>query len=358
MSSGSSFRELRALRYAPPGFAGSGGRRTTFQAALDQCEQFLIAAHGADYATRPVQLFYALSQAGRAIVAASPRIGNQSWQVSGHGITASTNVNSVANVTVTAHASGLMPAVSTALGVDCLVPGEPVTQHELWQLLPEAIFAPLTTDSTQPVLLFVAGSEVSHFAQATIAWIPRHVKDLYGDDPAGVKDYLDRYPALREARLSVRRPLGKPAWGKWGQSLKLGVEWRREVELGTETPPLLMPRDRTIDELRVATYRSADDFLITPAIGSMAMGLHPFLALWGVLLALSSLARYEPAAWARMINIDRSAEASAVEYLLDEVLSSLPNVILNLLGSLSQTGDATRARRVGVQRPRPINDER
>lgn len=40
MSSGSGFRELRALRYSPPGFAGSDGRRTTFQAALTSASSF------------------------------------------------------------------------------------------------------------------------------------------------------------------------------------------------------------------------------------------------------------------------------------------------------------------------------
>ena len=57
------------------------------------------------------------------------------------------------------------------------------------------------------------------------------------------------------------------------------------------------------------SYKAADDFVITPAIGSMSAGLHPFLALWAVLLGLSSLARYEPAAWSKMIDIDASAEA-------------------------------------------------
>jgi hypothetical protein len=57
------------------------------------------------------------------------------------------------------------------------------------------------------------------------------------------------------------------------------------------------------------SYKAADDFVITPAIGSMSAGLHPFLALWAVLLGLSSLARYKPAAWSKMIDIDTSAEA-------------------------------------------------
>ncbi|MGS2647941.1 YaaC family protein [Streptosporangium sp. G12] len=90
-SVGTAFRNLRALRHDPPGYAKQGARRTTFQSALEQCEQFLGAAGIAGYATRPVQLFYALSQAGRAIVVASPNVGNQGWRVSGHGLTANTN---------------------------------------------------------------------------------------------------------------------------------------------------------------------------------------------------------------------------------------------------------------------------
>jgi nitroreductase len=67
-AAGRALRSLRALRHNPPGYAKQGARRTTFQSALEQCEQFLDAASATGYATRPVQLFYALSQAGRAIV--------------------------------------------------------------------------------------------------------------------------------------------------------------------------------------------------------------------------------------------------------------------------------------------------
>jgi hypothetical protein len=73
--------------------------------------------------------------------------------------------------------------------------------------------------------------------------------------------------------------------------------------------------------------------LRAPAIGSMATGLHPFLALWAVLLALSSLARYEPATWSKMIDIDRSAEANAIEHLLEEATASVPATVLHLLNT-------------------------
>jgi hypothetical protein len=103
------------------------------------------------------------------------------------------------------------------------------------------------------------------------------------------------------------------------------VEWRDAIT---------HPAARTISDLRAVSYRSADDFVITPAIGSMSTGLHPMLALWAVLLGLSSLARYEPAIWPKIIDIDRSAEANAIEHLLDEGIRTIPAVTFHLLTSM------------------------
>jgi hypothetical protein len=107
----------------------------------------------------------------------------------------------------------------------------------------------------------------------------------------------------------------------------LSIEWRRG------SPPLMLPDNKTLSDLGVACYRSDNDPVVTPAIGSMATGLHPFLALWAVLLALSSLARYEPATWSKMIDIDRSAEANAIEHLLEETKTSVPATVLHLLNT-------------------------
>ncbi|QNE21635.1 hypothetical protein F1D05_31590 [Kribbella qitaiheensis] len=46
----------------------------------------------------------------------------------------------------------------------------------------------------------------------------------------------------------------------------------------------------------------------------MTEPLHPLLAWWAVLLALSSMARYEPRRSARTIRIDASPDANAVEH--------------------------------------------
>ncbi len=322
---GTALRKLRALRYDPPGYAKQGGRRITFQSALEQCEQFLAAATEAGYATRPVQLFYALSQAGRAIVAASPRIGNQAWKVTGHGLSAKTDASLAANVSVTAARSGLFPAVASALGFESLVAGEPAPLSELWPLLPETAFVPLTSEVARPVLLLFPSNwpNAGAFSQAEICWIPKRVRDLYGEDHLQVKEYLDGYPSLRGGMLRLEQPMKKLRWSEVGPGLRLDLEWRR----ASGSPPLMLADNKTTVELGVACYRAVDDYLVTPKIGSMSSGLHPFLALWAVLLALSSLARYEPAAWSKMIDIDKSAEANAIEHLLEEVTASVPAAV-------------------------------
>ena len=275
-------------------------------------------------------MFYALSQAGRAILAAS-RVDNQTWQVSGHGLTAGTNAALVADVTVTATKSGLFSAVASAMGVQALAAEEPATLRELWPLLPETADVPLTAGVMLPALLFFQDGwpESRTFARADVHWIPRQVYDLYGQDRVKVKEHLDHYPALRDSTLRGSQPMGRLDWRSQKRGMGLSVEWRNG------TPPLMLADSKTLDDLGVASYRSTEDTLVTPAIGSMVTGLHPFLALWAVLLALSSLARYEPATWSKMLDIDRSAEANPIEHLLEETTNSVPAAVLHLLTTLS-----------------------
>lgn len=316
-------RGLRALRHAPPGHAKQGARRALFQSSLEQCEQFLTAASETGYATRPVQLFYALSQAGRAVVAASPRVGNQAWRVGGHGLTADTSAVVAADITVTAGEVGLFPAVASAMGAEALAPGEPAALRELWPLLRTSRSR---GGAMLPALLFFQDGwpESAAFARARVEWIPRQVHALYGQDRARVEGHLASYPALRASTLRRSQPTGELDWRSGERGMGLSVEWR----CGT---PLALADAKTLEDLAVARYRSADDTLVTPAIGSMTTGLHPFLALWAVLLALSSLARYEPATWSKMIDIDQSPEANPIEHLLEEAIDSLPVAVLYLL---------------------------
>ncbi|MFI5496809.1 YaaC family protein [Actinoplanes sp. NPDC051859] len=327
-------RELRSLRYDPPGYAKKGSRRTTFQAAVEQCEQFLAAGSQAGYSTRPVQLFYALSQAGRAIVAASPHIGNQQWSVHGHGLSSRTSAATVSDTAVVASETGLFQAVAAALQVEPLGVADVVTVRELWPLLPEMVGVTLPGDLSAPALLFMPENwpKRGPFAQAELHWIPPWVREFYGSSASRVREFLQLYPALRGSDLTSSSIMtGAVRWIEQPLGLAIDVEWRSSNAPHTHAPV------QDTSSLGLVPYRAQDDWFVTPPLGTMQQGMHPFLALWATLLALSSLARYEPAAWSRMIDIDRSAEASALEHLLDEAANSISRSVRNFLTTPTQT---------------------
>src|SRR5262249_1907144 len=76
---------FRATRATPPGLITTEpGRRAMFSAALQQSQALFEAARAVGPLARPIPLFYALSQAGRAIAAAWL---TQDWQIGEHGLT-------------------------------------------------------------------------------------------------------------------------------------------------------------------------------------------------------------------------------------------------------------------------------
>lgn len=62
--------------------------------------------------------------------------------------------------------------------------------------------------------------------------------------------------------------------------------------------------------------RYRHEWYFFPALGSTGKSLHPLMAWWVVLHALSMLARYQPAEWARYTDVDTSAYAVAVDNCL------------------------------------------
>jgi len=95
-SAAESWRTIRTVRAEPPAAIAptlKGERRVVFQAALEQAQQQLTAAAAVGYESRALNLFYGLSQAGRAVAAASDRLGPRladdnlkRWQSTGHGL--------------------------------------------------------------------------------------------------------------------------------------------------------------------------------------------------------------------------------------------------------------------------------
>lgn len=53
----------------------------------------------------------------------------------------------------------------------------------------------------------------------------------------------------------------------------------------------------------------------------------PLINWWAILYVLSMLARYQPSGWTRMLDVDSSPDATAIEFVLDEA----HRVCVNLL---------------------------
>jgi YaaC-like Protein len=82
-------------------------------------------------------------------------------------------------------------------------------------------------------------------------------------------------------------------------------------------------------------YLGDNDRYIFPSIGGDAQALHPLLAWWAILFALSMLARYQPDTWTDCLDVDKSPYAVPLETLLDQALGTCPELLLHAIRSVS-----------------------
>lgn len=288
-----------------------------FTSALEQSEQFLQAASNAGYATRPVQLFYALSQAGRAICAVQC---SSAWQISGHGASPG-NVEPIARTTVEVHASGALPLVAQATQ-SATWQGK-VTLGELWASLPELRYFVLDPSAT-PVLEL----GLDHSWRGN-EYLPGQLH-TYGRARAGLRLPIgcENADAVREAVADILAPYPQPgacvlqaSTPVTASSCEAWIAWTTDAEAGSRA---LLPLES------VAEWHDDKPFL-RPGLGSDRSVPSALVTWWGILLALSSLARYEPVIWRSALDIDSSPIAHMLESALDRVEERLPELILQAI---------------------------
>jgi hypothetical protein len=73
-----------------------------------------------------------------------------------------------------------------------------------------------------------------------------------------------------------------------------------------------------------------------PAPGRTAQSIHPLMAWWAVLHALSMLARYQPTEWAGHIDVDRTSHAVPLENLLKTAMVRIPALISDAIWQAAQ----------------------
>jgi hypothetical protein len=358
-------RWIRAMRSDPPGAAGQDkARKETFCAALEQAEQLFAAARVTDAMVRPLLVYYGLNQAGRAIAAAAAHVPTrvqqpgkpgEPWKLAGHGLkivggTNAMNGLDVAAIPLMDDRSGAFPALAEILGSGSLIATKPdnsdaarVTVGQIWETIPDTVGFSLPGAAGLPVLAFDAegplggypGSDLNSLLHqpvrqgresARLEGIPRRVHDA-ADQKTALKELLDRYPTLGDYQM--QGPDGRLDW--LPDSVALGMHQVR-LFWPLEQPAAGRPA-RPLEEKVAIFYRG--QYFVFPALGDNPKPLHPLLAWWAVLYALSMLARYEPCAWNKRADIDTSTEAVAIEHLLDAALEYLPRVILDTIDQVS-----------------------
>jgi hypothetical protein len=329
---------LRALRAAPPGSAGViDARRVVFAAALEQAEQFLTAASAVGYATKPVQLFYALSQAGRAIAAAR---ADEPWEIVGHGAKVKTSPGiSGTSVRVDTSERGALGLVARATGSE-LWEG-PVNLGSLWGSLPELPHDMSLIGSGHPPL------EVG--LDETYGLVPLHRPGL-PPAPGRASAYTaspglgqGRGPSFRVALRVRERPqdpederaLVERVLAPYPKAVGWSIASGWTVNAMDPGPsPIFLEWSREDDGNRVLVapqllteyYEGALYF--RPGLGKNWAVPSPLVTWWGLLLALSQLARYEPVAWRQALDIDHSPIAWALERGLTIAERRIPELVL------------------------------
>ncbi|WP_394346715.1 YaaC family protein [Streptomyces dangxiongensis] len=316
------WRSLRSLRSAPPApVRNSGRRKEVFSASLEQSEQYFRAAEAVGYETRPVLIFYGLSQMGRAIAAAthvdrcpSP----EDWQLSGHGIrvpgiSQAAAQGDIGRLTVRDQGKGAFTQLARFLDSPSLP--TPVQLSEVWDSIPEMGGRRLSDGEHYPALEISEGADRTREDWGDFG--PPRALALTGV-PRGLPslgNFLKRYPTVWPLEgLQESSFLGSPRGGLDGQ-----------IYLN----PLRKYAAGGFAALHGTRYRGRS--MAFPALTGNSLPLHPLLTWWAVLYVLSMLARYEPAAWATTVNVDASKQAVPIEYLLDEALDAVPTLALEIM---------------------------
>jgi len=280
---------IRALRSDPPGMASDGKRGKTFGASLEQFEQLLRAGREAPPASAPILLFYAVAQAGRAILAAH---APQPWEVHGHGLSIGIEGEEVGATRIAPSGKGLFQAVAAVTGSDPLA--EPITLAETWARIPHL---PRSGDLTPDAPTIFAVDFASRHN--------RIIRDETGSLLTRAEDFTSRwdaYPELAEAELHI---------SPQGEYVVVGLEFSSAAD-AADFDTALWP------------YLGQSYLRVSRGAVKEPSGL---MLWWMLLQALSQFARYEPARWTAALAPDGSTLAVPLEEALQRGAIILPRLL-------------------------------
>lgn len=307
-------RRIQALRANPPGRASSGARRRVFGAALEQWDALLQATGEVVPAASPILLFYALSQAGRAVAAA--HIQGQPFRSRGHGLRVGDPTGDIGATLVQPEGDSNTSFAMFCRAIRSSGLTEATTLGALWAANPKLEVVQTLGDGEAPALelIQVSGDPptraliVGDFAEALPTGEQQAVAEL--------RSRLARHPGSSDG-LIVNNGTARISRDGIPQ---IEVGWRSSA--GTA---------RAIDLVAGGYGRPNSGVFLRPALNAAGDVLDYLPLWWAILLTLSSLARYHPEAWSAALMRDRAHTAVPIEEALDIAREMLPWLLLGVL---------------------------
>jgi hypothetical protein len=298
------------------------GRRQTFAAAMMQFEEQFTAAKAVTAATRPLNLYYGLAQAGMAIAAAH---APNPWSFDQHGLHLGDRNPELADMLVGPRGAGGFQKVATATGSPLIT--APVSLGMLWESLPDVAQAGTLPGAARRVPLAVS-------ADTFRATQPRATLYLHSEMPEEQDAWLTAFETMMA---------DYPSAVGWAIPIEDGRIQIAQTDHGWDVT--LMWPDQEVsaggmseEELeaffgKVAPeYRYNGDRFIRPSLDE-ARGAppSPLMTWWLLLYSFSILARYEPRRWVKLLDQDNSKVAVLLRYALEEALTAVPQLVLEAL---------------------------
>jgi hypothetical protein len=315
-------RERRASLAGHSKVGDSAARRQTFAAAMAQFEEQMTAAKVVSPATRPLNLYYGLAQAGMAVAAAH---APDPWSFSRHGLKLPDRGPELADMLVTTEGEGAFQKVATATGSPIMV--TPVSFGALWASLPDLAETANLPGSTMPMAIELIQDDFHTSAPRATLYLRHQMPAKENEWIARFSEILARYPGTQGWRIptashSIQPPV-KP-----GTPWEVIVQW---PELSPWQDPPQGPITSFFDRI-APEYRYRGERFLRPSVEDGERQPPSALMTWWLLLfSCSILARYYPRKWVRLLDLDNSASAVALQYALEVALSAIPHLVLEAL---------------------------
>jgi hypothetical protein len=346
------------LRARPPQKVADDPRRTAvFVAALEQSEQLMRAAECVGTAARPLPLFYALSQAGRAITATKL---DRQWRLYGHGL----SMVEDGAIELLRRRVGLNPInkndrQDSFAGAGAAVCSEPLTEPvelgEIWAAMPDLVEPmpqmPVLSGVTwrRPLRAYPQRPRPDQPLADKLTVLVSGLPD--GLDAAGMEAELEHYLLVKPASVATLEWVGKiHAWQIRDPISRVVATPSTAFQIpddpaeplyswlpgGEKVPALIFPditvapRHPSRADAILPPYRGDPGRLIRPRIGAEKSMLAPLMLWWVLLFGLSMVARYDPELWVEAID-PRNERAVPIEAALEDAMTAVPELILEAL---------------------------